>query len=60
MIILPNATRKLDMIKDAKDRLKEWSVNKLLGALNERGIVHHLSIEKDELIDIVICLGVIV
>ncbi|CAG8451082.1 1180_t:CDS:2 [Acaulospora colombiana] len=52
MIIMPNATRRLNVIKEAKEQLREWSVSKLLSALRERGFALHMGIEKDELINL--------
>ncbi|KAG9287757.1 hypothetical protein G9A89_017352 [Geosiphon pyriformis] len=53
MLIMPNATRKIEPLKLGMMELRQWPIVKLLNALKERGIVLKNAIEKKELVEIV-------
>jgi len=49
MVIMLNATRKIDIIKESYEELSKWSVSQLLNALKERGIIVENPSEKETL-----------
>ncbi|RHZ89945.1 hypothetical protein Glove_9g176 [Diversispora epigaea] len=54
MIIMPNATRKLDVIKNNKTELMQWSSAKLSEALKVRGFKLGTSVEKQEVVELIL------